>query len=284
MPGYEISLGRAKETHDHLWPRQIDLMRATLCNATRPGLAAFGREPQHLPRGWHWLFFHEPVPGAELGRDGHEKLGRFIPDLPLKRRMWAGGELVFHAEPQIDTGLVKMTTIRAIDSKRGQTGEMWFVTLEHEIRHRGTLLVSEVQNLVYREEAMPGETRPELPRAPADTVRRLDVLPDPVLLFRYSALTFNGHRIHYDADYARTVEGYRGIVFHGPLTATLMMNFASELEPERQLRSFSFRGTSPVEGFDPFRICAGGMKDGKLELWAATADGALAMRALAAFA
>ena len=281
MSGYSISLGRAREAHDHLWPRQIELMRATLLDATDPPLSCFVPGAEGLPHGWHWLFFHEAVRGSDLGPDGHEKLGRFIPDLHRKRRMWAGGRIEFAKDPKPDTGIGRRTLIRSIENKQGRSGDMWFVTLEHVIHHRGTTLIREIQELVYRDDAVPGETRPEPPAAPEGGERKITVLPDPVLLFRYSALTFNGHRIHYDADYARDREGYRGLVFHGPLIATLLMNLAAEAG---RLSGFSFRATSPVENNEAFFLKAGSPLDGRMPLWAARNDGGLAMQAEAILA
>ncbi|MEM6823928.1 MAG: MaoC family dehydratase N-terminal domain-containing protein, partial [Pseudomonadota bacterium] len=169
-----------------------------------------------LPPFFHQVYFWDPRPMIGIGPDGHPALGELIPDMGLPRRMWAGGTLIFHAPLLAGVLATRRTRAIAATRKTGNSGPLAFVTLRHEIRQRGTLVVTEDQDLVYRETSA-GPANPT--RAPLGAEVRERRAFDPVTLFRYSALTFNGHRIHYDADYARGVEGYPGLVVHGPLLA-----------------------------------------------------------------
>ena len=194
-----------------------------------------------LPAFWHQIYFWDVAAPEALGPDGHPATGGLIPDLGLPKRMWAGGRLRFHAPFLCAVQATRTSSVRAVTRKTGRTGDLAFVTLRHEIRQRGGLVLSEDQDLVYRAADAAAGAPPEPPRGGRlRETRRFE----PTLLFRYSALTMNGHRIHYDADYARREEGYPGLVVHGPLLAQWLMAFAEEdLGP---LTAFEFRATAPV--------------------------------------
>jgi len=221
----------------------------------------------------HQVYFWDALPESSLGRDGHPARGRLIPDLGLPRRMWAGGRLEFHAPLFAGREAEKATHLESVNRKQGRSGALGFVTLRHEIRQGGALCVTEWQDLVYRADAVPGEAPPAITAAPKGEAlghRRFST----VELFRYSALTFNGHRIHYDRDYAASVEGYPGLVVHGPLLAQYLMLFAdAALGP---LKRFSFRGRSAAFDTEELRF----FRDGA-EFWVAGPDGRLCMDAQA---
>ena len=197
-----------------------------------------------LPPFFHQIHFWRAEPPEGLGRDGHPKVGGLIPDMGLPRRMWAGGRLAFHAPLRAGHPATKTSVVERAEHKTGRSGRLGFVTLRHEISQGGAPCVTEWQDLVYRADPDPDAPRPVPPQAPDDPQTREAVGFDATLLFRYSALTFNGHRIHYDDGYARQVEGYAGLVVHGPLLAQLLMLKAeAELGP---LAAFTFRATAPL--------------------------------------
>lgn len=229
-----------------------------------------------LPPFFHQLYFWEPQPPTKLGRDGHPATGLgLIPDLGLPRRMWAGGRLVFDAPLIAGTDAQKTTTVDSVTRKEGRTGPLGFVTLRHEIIQNGQVCVTEWQDLVYREDPSPDAPSPAAPTARRDEALCRTVHFDSTLLFRYSALTFNGHRIHYDLDYARDVEGYAGLVTHGPLLAQHLMLLATE--QLGSLRQFSFRATAPLMHFETADLCW--CSDGKM--WVRGPDGRQCMQAQA---
>ena len=268
-------IGRSESAEDVLRAQPARFMQATLGRA--PDLA----EGDALPPLWHWLYFLDARPMGELGRDGHPKKGGFLPPVALPRRMWAGGRIAFHAPLALGAAVTKRSTIKAIEEKEGRSGKLCFVTVLHEVFAGETLALTEEHDIVYREDPAPDAPPPKTVPAPENAAVSEAIDPTPVMLFRYSALTFNGHRIHYDVDYARTVEGYEGLVFHGPLTATLLVDLAAR-SMGRAPRRFAFRGLSPLAGAAPFRI--EGRQDGDtMALWARRADGATAMTADAAF-
>lgn len=225
-----------------------------------------------LPPFFHQLYFWTPQPPEGLGRDGHPKVGGLIPDMGLPRRMWAGGRLAFHQPLRAGIEAERISTCEDHERKEGRTGPLGFVTLRHEIVQDGALCVTEWHDLVYREDPAADASRPIAPQAPTDEEERQEVSFSPTLLFRYSALTFNGHRIHYDRDYARDVEGYDGLVVHGPLLAQFLMLMAQEaLGP---LAEFSFRATAPLMDHETATLCRKGRS-----LWVRGPDGRLCMRA-----
>lgn len=237
-----------------------------------------------LPPAWHWLHFHDVVGAGDLGRDGHPRLGVVMPPVPLPRRMWAGGTIELHAPLLLGRRAERTSTFTAIDEKHGRSGSLIFVTVDHQIHQDGRLCVAERQDIVYRE--MPdvgagrasGTPQPAPQPATTDATMSTTWTLDSTALFRYSALTFNGHRIHYDADYCRQVEGYPDLVVHGPLIATLLLDLA--VRHERPLQRFTYRATSPLFVGEPFSVH--GRPDGDAtELWATGATGTLAMHARA---
>ena len=227
-----------------------------------------------LPPFFHQLYFWDARPPDALGPDGHPRVGGIIPDMGLPRRMWAGGRLTWHAPLLAGTPARKTTRCESHQRKEGRSGPLGFVTLRHEITQGETLCVTEWQDLVYRAAVDPAAPRPTPPEAPTDAAASETVQFDTTLLARYSALTFNGHRIHYDETYAREVEGYEGLVVHGPLLAQLLMLKATrELGP---LTEFSFRATAPLMHFEKATLCR---KD--RSLWIAGPDGRQCMTARA---
>ncbi len=206
-----------------------------------------------LPPFFHQLYFWDPQPPARLGRDGHPKLGGIIPDMGLPRRMWAGGRLEFRTALRAGVPAERHSVTESATRKDGRTGPLGFVTLRHEIRQEGELCITDWQDLVYREDPDPGAPTPVPPVARTDEDISEVGQFNSTLLFRYSALTFNGHRIHYDSEYSQTVEGYSGLVVHGPLLAQRLMLLA-----ERQLGSltrFAFRATAPLLHSEEATFC-----------------------------
>ncbi len=255
---------------DSMDPARARALQATLGD---PETIASG-DP--LPPFFHQVHFWDPHPPAELGRDGHPKVGGVIPDTGLPRRMWAGGRLAFDAPLRAGTSAKKLTFLEKTDRKEGRSGRLAFVTLRHEVHQQNRLCVTEWQDLVYREAADPKAPVPRAPQAPTDEDAVARRRFDTTLLFRYSALTFNGHRIHYDIDYAREIEGYAGLVVHGPLLAQLLM-----LQATRHLgglRRFAFRATAPLMHFETADLCW--RDDGTA--WVRGPDGRQCMSATAA--
>jgi len=239
-------IGRCQETGDRIDPWHAAALHATLgCEGAPPASG------QPLPEGWHWAWFRDAPPSTDLGPDGHAARGRFLPPAPGKR-MWAGGRLRFAGPLRIGGEATRRSSIREVTPKQGRSGPLVLVTVEHEIVADGALAICERQDIVYRT-GPPGTAQrgPEPLAAPAWT---RTLTPDPVLLFRYSALTFNGHRIHYDADYAREVEGYPGIVVHGPLIATLLLDLLRRCQPARRIAEFSYRAVAPLFAGETLRL------------------------------
>jgi 3-methylfumaryl-CoA hydratase len=269
-------IGRSRSAEDMADATPVRALAATLdlaVPAARPG------EP--IPPAWHWLYFLAMPAQAELGPDGVEARGEFLPPVALPRRMWAGGTFAFHRPIRLGERLSRLSTIRSIERKTGKQGALVFVTLGHEISGEAGPAVTEEHVIVYRPAARPGETPPPA-EAPADPVWRRIVPPDPVLLFRFSALTFNGHRIHYDRDYATGTEGYPGLVVHGPLQAMLLLELLRRAVPERPVRRFAYRALAPIFDTRPFSV--NGRPEGEgARLWTADGAGHLAMTGQAAF-
>lgn len=256
---------------------QNDVMDPARANAFR---VAMGQAPDieigtALPPFFHQLYFWTPRPPDGLGRDGHPKVGGgLIPDLGLPRRMWAGGRLQFDKPLRAGIAARKVSHLESSTQKQGRTGPLGFVTLRHEMWQDDALCVTEWHDLVYREDPAPGAPRPVPPQARTDETDIRPVSFDSTLLFRYSALTFNGHRIHYDLDYTRDVEGYAGLVVHGPLLAQHLMLLATDLMG--LLATFSFRASSPLMHFETADLCRNGQ-----DLWVRAPDGRECMRATA---
>ncbi|MEP3636686.1 MAG: MaoC family dehydratase N-terminal domain-containing protein [Paracoccaceae bacterium] len=226
-----------------------------------------------LPPFFHQIYFWDALPPEQLGRDGHPRVGQgIVPDMGLPRRMWAGGRLDFKAPLKVGHKARKETTLDSTQRKQGRSGALAFVTLRHEIWQNDTLCVVEWQDLVYREDPDPAREQPVVVQARIDAETQDDLVPDSTLLFRYSALTFNGHRIHYDAEYARDTEGYPGLVVHGPLLAQLLMLKAQD--ELGALDTFAFRGVSPLTHNEHASLCRNGT-----DLWVSGADGRLILSA-----
>jgi len=264
------AIGKTQTITDRLDPARAVAMHATL---GLPGPAPGSDDP--LPLFWHHIYFWDPQPPANLGRDTHPKTGiGLIPELGLPQRMWAGGALDFHAPLRIGASAEKTTTVESVTEKTGRSGRLGFVTLRHDIRQNGVLCVIERQDIVYRDPPnLHAATAPHMARTDEAEARSASF--DTTLLFRYSALTFNGHRIHYDLDYCQRVEGYRGLVVHGPLLAQLLIGLADE--KIGGLSTFQFRATSALMHDEVAEICAG--QDGAL--WVRGPDGRQCMIASA---
>ncbi|MDX6007395.1 FAS1-like dehydratase domain-containing protein [Cupriavidus necator] len=234
---------------------------------------------------WHWLYFLPVYRRSETGSDGHGSRGGFLPPVPLPRRMWAGGRVNFHQPLRIGDLAYKVSTILDVSAKSGRSGSLAFVTVEHKYYGTSGLAITEEQDIVYREAANPNASMPAAVPAPTGEEWVQEVETDPVLLFRFSALTFNGHRIHYDKPYASGVEHYPELVVHGPLQAMLLLELVRKYLPDATVKTFSFRGVRPT--FVPQRlfVCGKRSSDGKaVELWIRHEDGALAMSASAELA
>lgn len=232
-----------------------------------------------LPPLWHWLYFLPRAPQRKLGRDGHAVLGGFLPPVPLPRRMWAGSELDFQRPLRVGDTVTRTSTIEEVQQKTGRSGELWFVSVRHVLTVDGETALSERHDIVYRAMPEPGQAQPPRPRLPHQPQWQRQLHADPVMLFRFSALTFNGHRIHYDHDYVRDVEGYPGLVVHGPLQAVLMVDLLRRELPRANVRRFGFRGMAPL--FDHDVVTVGGRRDeqqpGRVLLWTGDDAGGQAM-------
>ncbi len=230
-----------------------------------------------LPALWHWILFQPVVAASATGADGHPARGGFLPPVELPRRMWAGSQLEYFTPLKLGEEAHRLSTVESVTPKQGRQGPLVFVRVRHDISNgRGELALREQQDIVYRE--LPGKATPTLtpyqPERPA--AWECKIVPDPVLLFRYSALTFNAHRIHYDRNWATEEEGYPGLVVHGPLIATLLAELAALQLPEVGFARLQFRGVSPLFDIRPFTLQGVSEEDG-VELWALNSEGALAM-------
>jgi 3-methylfumaryl-CoA hydratase len=237
-----------------------------------------------LPPLWQWFYFLPRAPQSRLGPDGHPERGGFLPPIALPRRMFAGARMRFHRPLVIGHPAERRGTIRDVSEKDGRSGRLAFVTVGYEFHQDGALCIEEEQDIVYREAGAPvpapaPQTLPPLAEGSWSGM----VAPSPTLLFRFSALTFNAHRIHYDRPYATEVEGYPGLVVHGPLTAVLLMELVRRHAPGR-VRHFEFRGQAPLFDLAPFRVAASPAADGDVLLEAHGPDGRTAMTATAALA
>ena len=270
-------IGRTTESQDEITAYPVKALAATLDYENPVTVRGTAIAPL-----WHWLYFLPLHRQSELGSDGHASRGGFLPPVPLPRRMWAGGRLWFHQPLRVGDAVAKVSRILDVSAKTGRTGSLAFVTVEHKYSGPDGLAVTEEHDIVYRENASPNAPAPEPVPAPTGEEWVQEVATDPVLLFRFSALTFNGHRIHYDKQYVTAVEHYPDLIVHGPLQAMLLMELVRNNLPDAVVRRFSFRGVRPT--FVPQRIyvCGKRSQDGKsVELWIRHEDGALAMSASA---
>lgn len=258
-------IGHTSEHVDEITPRLVESFRAIFGDWLAP--TSDGEAPLCL----HWCLSPAIAPMEALGRDGHPAKNRDLPPVPLPRRMWAGGRIETLAPLRTGDTVRRVSTIADVTRKQGRSGALWFVAVEHDYHSPRGLAIRERHDIVYRADGTSTAQGPAAEQEPVE-VRRLET--SPVLLFRYSAITFNGHRIHYDPAYAKDIEGYSGLVVHGPLQATLLFNLAASrggAAPE----AFTYRGRSPAFAGDPIDVCAGG--DGAL--WTADAGGRVHMEA-----
>lgn len=265
-------IGRSEEASDILTPQLVRRLRATLF-----------RDPidaPDVPLTAHWCLAPPVVPHGELAKDGHPAKGGFLPPVPLPRRMWAGGKLEFIAPLRVGDEVSRVSTIGDVSVKQGSTGTLCFVTVNHDIRTARGTAIRERQDIVYREPAPAGAAaKSPAPAKAASPVARHSRThqADEVALFRYSAVTFNGHRIHYDGRYVVEDEGYAGLVVHGPLQAALLVEYAADLKGGRAPAAFEYRGVQPLIAGAPFTVNAS-ETDAGLDIWSAGASGEPTMK------
>ena len=285
-------IGRSETVEDTATATPFAALAATLDRPASKGLdGAAGplRPPAGtpLPCLWHWLYFLPLAAQSEIGEDGHPQRGGFMPPVPLPRRMWASSDFEWHAPLQVGDALARTSTIMDVKEKSGRTGSLIFVKVRHEIRRNGAQAAALIEhhNIVYRAAASPDDVAPPPQAAPAEWTWERNIVPDDVLLFRYSALTFNSHRIHYDRKYATSVEGYPGLVVHGPLIATLLMDLLDRQRPDARVLRFEFKAVRPTLDINPFSVHGQPSSDGKtVHLWGRDHEGWLTMDATATLA
>ncbi len=236
------------------------------------------RQGDAVPGLWHWANAFPPQRQSLIGPDGHPVRGGFLPPVPLPRRMWAGGEVSFLRPIRVNALLRRNSTVRSVTLKEGGSGPLVFVQVQHEISDREGPAISEIQNIVYRDDPAPGQPAAKGKAAPADADHSEAWHPDEVALFRYSAATFNGHRIHYDLPYTREVEGYPGLVVQGPFTATKLFSVLAE-RTGRSVARFSYRGMKPLFAGDALTVALKATGEGQYSIWAADGTGEIGMQA-----
>lgn len=257
-----------KEDDISLFPAQA--LAAALNNDDIP------QKGDALPPFWEWLYFLPTPRGDATGADGHPDKGGFLPPVPLPRRMWAAGEVECHRPLLIGKPATRLSTIESVELKSGSTGTLVFVNVRHDISQEGVLCISQVQNIVYREQPTERAELPPGKSAPAELDFMQLVKPDPVLLFRYSALTYNGHRIHYDRNYAVEEELYPALVVHGPLLVTLLLELKRHHFAKLAMKSFKFRAVRPTFDTAAFSVSVK-KSENQLALWSADESGSVCM-------
>lgn len=268
-------IGRTQEASDIITAQLVKGLRATLFldigNPVEGDIAPFTT---------HWCLAQPVAPMSEIGSDGHPARGGFLPPVPLPRRMWAGGQIEFIDPLRVGDAVTRSSRISDVNLKSGSTGTLCFVSVEHTITTPRGIAIRERHDIVYRDMPAPSDKPAAAPApAPAGKIREAH-MADPVLLFRYSALTFNGHRIHYDRDYVTKVEGYPGLIVHGPLQASLLIEFAARQRGNKPPAKFVYRGVNPL--FDGAEFSVNGNETGAgLEVWTANASGAPTMKGTA---
>ena len=268
-------IGRTQEASDVITAQLTKGLRATLfLDIGNPV------EGDIAPYTTHWCLAQPVAPMSEIGTDGHPARGGFLPPVPLPRRMWAGGQIEFIDPLRVGDAVTRSSRISDVNLKTGSTGTLCFVSVDHTITTPRGVAIRERHDIVYRDMPAPGDKPAAAPApAPAGNIRETH-MADPVLLFRYSALTFNGHRIHYDRDYVTKVEGYPGLIVHGPLQASLLIEFAARQRGNKPPAKFVYRGVNPLFDGAEFSV-NGNEKDGGLEVWTANAAGAPTMKGTA---
>ena len=256
-------IGRTEEAHDVLSRNLVKRIAATF-GETTPA------DGEPLPPLWQWCFFQEPVFETLLGSDGHPARGGFLPPADTRNRMWAGGRVEFIEPLRVGADAHRLSTLLQIEEKHGRTGSLLFVTVRHDYSQQGQLCVREEQDIVYRDPNPPKLNSGAAPE-PGDWSET--IVPTPTLLFRYSAVTFNGHRIHYDYPYATGTEGYPDLVVHGPMIATLNLRAFIRANPGKRVRHFAYRGVRPLNVPTPFQVGGRLVEAGKAQLWAGNAAG-----------
>ena len=281
---------------EHLrgWVGKTETLTDVVTAAPLQGLSATlnrhdaqSRLDTQVPPLWHWLYFLPQPRQSDIGPDGHAKRGGFLPPVPLPRRMWAGGRLHWTQGKSLMSGdtVKRVSRIESVTHKAGRSGDLVFVLVKHELHNAMGLVITEEHDIVYRANPQPDESAPIPKAAGTDSVWTQTITPDPVLLFRYSALTFNGHRIHYDRRYVTEVEGYPGLIVHGPLIATLLVELVRDRMPDARIADFQFRAVRPVFDIAPFKLHGMPSADGKsVELWTEDHEGWLTMQATATLA
>ena len=270
-------LGRQEENSDLVSLRQVTGMAAMFDLSEKPVMGG------PLPPGWHWMFFPEIVRQSALSTDGHAPRGGFLPPVELPRRMWGGNRLTFHEPIRIGEEVRRDSEILSITEKNGRSGQLALVTVKHSYHASGGLALEEEHDIVYRSAAKNGNKTPP-GEPPAELAQWSNVVdPDPVFLFRYSALTFNGHRIHYDTPYVTEVEGYPGLIVHGPLTATLLLELVRRERPDELIKTVVVRARRPLFSGTRFRV-EGLPTETGAHTWAVDSGGFVAMTANVTFA
>jgi 3-methylfumaryl-CoA hydratase len=272
-------IGRTQTLEDEITATPVAALAAVLDRD--PARPAPGSP---IPPLWHWLYFLPIARQSDIGPDGHPHRGGFLPPVELPRRMFAGSRTEFATPLRVGDRVSRTSTVQDVSEKSGRSGRLLFVKVKHEIRANGEKdpALTELHDIVYREAPKPGDPTPSAQPAPASAPWEKQWTPDDVLLFRYSALTFNGHRIHYDRRYVTDVEGYPGLVVHGPLIATLLLDLLRWQLPERRVTNYEFRAMRPLFDLHPFHVCGEPLADGTtIHLWARNHEGALAMDATA---
>jgi 3-methylfumaryl-CoA hydratase len=271
-------IGRTAQAQDIVTPRLIDGFRATFDPHLAPVPAG------NAPLALHWCLAPPAAPMAELGPDGHPARGGFLPPVPLPRRMWAGGSIETLGPLKSGDAVTRTSRVADLSLKEGRSGTLCFINVDYEFATPHGVAIRERHDIVYRD-IPSGRAQPAAKAAPAE-VRRGDVIwgiqADPVLLFRYSALTFNGHRIHYDYPYVTDVEGYAGLVVHGPLQASLLFNLAATIGGAAP-RKFDYRGLSPLIAGQRFEVHGRRNADGTAECWTQDSFGVINMQGSASW-
>ncbi|MDP1611438.1 MAG: MaoC family dehydratase N-terminal domain-containing protein [Sulfuritalea sp.] len=273
-------VGRREQLDDLVAPSKVAALAATLDRDDPPPMPG---DP--LPPPWHWMFCVAAARQSALGPDGHPARGGFLPPVPLPRRMWAGGRLTFPQPLRVGEAVQRRSQVMSVDHKNGRSGELVFVLVRHEFHGAKGLAITEEHDIVYRGLANAVSSAPTLAAAPAACAWQREIVPDDVLLFRYSALTFNGHRIHYDRRYVTEVEGYPGLIVHGPLIATLLLDLLRRNLPTAAIAAFEFKALQPLFDIASFSVHGQPAGDGKtVRLWVRDAEGRPAMDATATLA
>lgn len=268
-------IGRTQRTADWITPSRVAAWHATLDHP-----ADLPRDGDPAPLGFHWTLGPAIARESELGLDGHPKRGAFLPPVELPRRLWAGSRVTFHRPLRVGERVERTSEIASIAEKAGQSSPLVFVTVRHHLLGADGLAIEEEQDLVYRGAAAgrpAGEQRSDVESRVATWSRTIH--PTETLLFRYSALTFNTHRIHYDRRYAIDVEGYPGLVVHGPLLATLLLDLVQTTLPPERVERFHFRAKRPTFDTSDFSVCGTPAGDHHCSLWSTDNQGAVAVDA-----